>query len=194
MSNTIKAFLFGITVAFGIQSGFGQDASSDGAPAPQTTVKTRPIPRNTRSTYPTAVSAELLGRGLLYSVQVDQSLTDRFSAGIGFSTNSAKNPTTDNSTGETAVMLPAYVNYYFSESGQSPFVTGSMTVLTNSSKVKGQEASTSGLKFPSDSIMPSFGVGYESRSETGFLVRVTAYALVGENVRPWVGFTAGFAF
>lgn len=150
---------------------------------------------HTRVTYPTAISVEMLGRGVMYSVMFDQVLNDDMAAGFGFGSVAteleAAGVTTD---GETAKMIPAYFNYYFSRAAGSLYGTVGVNVILNKSKVKGWDATTSDLTFPKDSVMPTFGIGYENRGDNGFLFRAAAYGIVGKDVTPWLGFSFGYAF
>lgn len=149
---------------------------------------------HTRVTYPSAVSAEILGRSALYTIAFDQVVNDWIAAGVGIGTVSTVLPNTDTDAGRTATFVPVYMNYYFMKEGGSPYVTGGVTLITNHSSVKGLETSTGGLEIPSSTIMPTFGGGYENRGDNGFLFRVTGYLLAGKSMTPWVGFTFGYAF
>jgi len=66
-----------------------------------------------------------------------------------------------------------------------------VSVLTDS--VSGAKTSIGGLTL-SSSVVPGVGVGYENRSDAGYLFRVTGYALIGEKVIPWGGFSFGYSF
>ena len=147
----------------------------------------------TRVTYPDAVSVELLGRNMLYGIQYDRVLNDDLAAGFGFG-STATETAVGGDTNQTAFMVPAYINYYFSRDQGSLFATAGVSLVTNASRVKGYKSRTGDLEFPSDSVIPQFGLGYENRSDTGFLFRVTGYGLVGKKVTPWGGFAFGFAF
>jgi hypothetical protein len=149
---------------------------------------------HTRVTYPSALSVEVLGRSMLYTVSFDQVMNDHLAAGGGIGTVSTVFPNTDTDANKTATFVPVYMNYYFLADGGSPFVTGGVTLITNHSSVKNLETSTGGLKLPSSSVMPVFGGGYENRGDTGFLFRVTGYLVAGKSIAPWVGFSFGYAF
>jgi hypothetical protein len=149
---------------------------------------------HTRVTYPSALSIEVLGRNMLYSIGFDQVVNDNIAAGVGFGTVSMIFPNTDVDANKTATFVPVYMNYYFMKEGGTPYVTGGVTLITNHSSVKNLETSTGGLKIPTSSVMPVFGAGYENRGDTGFLFRVTGYAVAGKSVAPWVGFTFGYVF
>lgn len=149
---------------------------------------------HTRVTYPSAVSAEILGRSMLYTIGFDQVLNDDLAAGVGFGTVSLNYRNTDTDAGKSATFVPVYMNYYFKRDGGSPFVTGGVTLITNHSSVKNLETTTGGLEIPSSNVMPTFGGGYENRGDNGFLFRITAYAVAGRSITPWVGFSFGYGF
>lgn len=146
---------------------------------------------HTRVTYPGAVSIEVLGRGIMYSVNFDQVLNDDMAAGFGYGSVATELNSVD---GESAKMIPAYFNYYFSRAAGSLYGTVGVNVILNAKKVKGFDATTSDLTFPKDSVMPTFGLGYENRGDNGFLFRAAAYGVVGKDVTPWLGFSFGYAF
>jgi hypothetical protein len=153
-----------------------------------------PLSDHTRVTYPSAVSVEMLGRGMLYSVNFDQVMNDNIAAGVGFGSVSTNFHDSDVDAGETATFIPAYMNYYFQKSAGSPFVTGGVTLILNHAATKGLDTSTGSLQIPSSSVMPTFGAGYENRSDTGFLFRVTGYLIAGKSLTPWLGFSFGYGF
>ncbi len=153
-----------------------------------------PLDNHSRVTYPSAVSLEVLGRSMLYSVNFDQVLNDNIAAGVGFGSVSMQVHNTDIDAGKTATFIPAYMNYYFNKAANSPFVTGGVTLILNHSSIKGLDTSTGGLQIPTSSVMPTFGAGYESRSDTGFLFRVTGYLIAGKDLTPWLGFSFGYGF
>src|SRR4051812_18911854 len=84
---------------------------------------------HTRVTYPSAVSAEILGRGMLYSVNFEEVVSDDLGVGIGFSRVSTDRNDVD--TGRSATMLPVFMSYYFSRTAGSMFVTGGADVVLN---------------------------------------------------------------
>jgi len=155
---------------------------------------TRPVlAENERVTKPTSVGLELFGRGLLYSVHVDQVLSEELAAGIGYGSVGLKTPGgADLNT--SAHMLPVYMNYYFMPEQGSVFATAGANLVLNQSAASGNKAVMSGLVFSSSGVVPNFGVGYENRSPTGVILRVTAYGLIAQSFYPWFGFDLGFAF
>lgn len=148
---------------------------------------------HTRVTNPNNIGFEILGRGLLYSVQFDRVLNDDMAAGLGFGHVATKTAAGADS-GVNANMIPAYFNYYFAREQGSIFATAGATLVLNSGDVKTLSASTGGLEFGSSAVLPTLGVGYENRGDSGFLFRFAAYALIASNVAPWAGFSFGYAF
>lgn len=152
-----------------------------------------PKASNTRLTYPTSVSVELLGRGMLGSLNFDQVINEDLAAGVGISTVSTNYPSSNVSANQSAVMIPVYMNYYFSRTAGSLFGTAGLSLVTNSRDVQGLDSSVGNLRFPHSSVLPTFGVGYENRGDNQFLFRVTAYGMVGDKFTGWLGFTFGAA-
>ena len=177
----IQYSLILIAVLFGVASA---QASTTGGP----------LSAQTRATYPSAVSLELLGRSMLYSINFDQALNDNLAAGVGLGSVSTNIHDTDRDANQTATFVPAYMNYYFTKAAGSPFVTGGVTLILNHASVKGNDTSTGSLQIPSSSVMPTFGGGYENRGDTGFLFRVAGYLVAGKSLTPWLGFSFGYCF
>jgi len=138
--------------------------------------------QHTRVTNPNTLAVEGLGRSLSYSIVFDRVLNDDMVAGIGYGTVL------------TAQMVPVYMNYYLNRDKGSIYGTVGATVITNGSTLAGQSSGTAGITYPANGILPNFGLGYESRGDSGFLFRVAAYGIVATTVIPWFGFTFGYSF
>lgn len=149
---------------------------------------------NTRVTYPSVVSLEVLGRTTLYTVGFDQVVNENIAVGAGFGSVSAHFAGTDIDANKTISMVPVYLNYYLLKEQGTPFVTAGATLITNHSSVKGLESTTGNMKVPSSNVMPTVGVGYENRGDNGFLFRVTAYGIMAKKFTPWMGFSFGYGF
>lgn len=149
---------------------------------------------HTRVTYPSTVSVEMLGRAMLYSVNFDQVFNDNIAAGFGLGSAGLMTPVLEIDVDQSATFLPAYMNYYFLKEAGSPFLTVGMTLITNHSSVKNLETKTGNLEIPSSNVMPTFGGGYENRTDTGFLFRAAAYFVAARKLTPWLGFSLGFSF
>ncbi len=142
---------------------------------------------HTRVTNPSAIGLEILGRGPAYSIFFDRVLSDDLVAGLGYGTASMDN------VSATAQMIPAYFNYYLARDQASLYLTGGVTVVANSGDVKGDKTSIAGLEIK-DGVIPTVGLGYENRSDAGYLFRLAGYALIGGSVKPWVGLSFGYSF
>jgi hypothetical protein len=148
---------------------------------------------DTRVTNPNAVLLEVGGRGILYSVNYDRVVSEDLAFGIGYGSG----PVTSANgvdTSQSVSLIPVYVNLYLMRDQGSLYVTGGADFVTNPGSIVGYSANQSGVVFQNTSIMPTFGVGYENRSDAGFLVRATGYVLVASNVKPWAGFSIGYSF
>ena len=143
---------------------------------------------NTRLTYTDSMNLEVLGRGMLWSVAFEKGVSANVSVGLGIGTVGVTSRT------DQAVIVPMYMNYYFMNSGNSPFGTVGVNIVTNNNKVKGGIADQSDVEFGSSSVHPTFGLGYEFRTDGGFLFRVAGYGIAASNFKPWFGGTFGFAF
>lgn len=149
---------------------------------------------HTRPTYPSVIGVEALGRASSYSIFFERSLRDDLAVGVGFGTAAVKDTTTNADRNSNAVIIPMYVNYYFMKQAGSPFLTGGLNLFPNSSSLKNSTAKLSDFELPDAVIYPVLGAGYEYRTDTQFLVRVTGYLLLGSSVQPWVGMAVGYAF
>lgn len=147
---------------------------------------------NTRATYPNAAVLEVGGRGIFYSLGFDRVLNDHLAAGIGLGFIPTELP--DHSAGSTVTEIPVYVNFYFSEAAGSLFLTAGATLIPNYSTVNGLSTSLGGLTYSSNPLQVTGGLGYEYRSDTGFLFRITGYAIYAKSWIPWGGFSLGYSF
>jgi hypothetical protein len=148
---------------------------------------------HTRVTNPTVLGFEVLGRCLMYSAVFDHVLNDDLAAGLGIGSTSTQTLSGIDAN-RNATALPVYLNYYFSRDQGSVFATVGATLVTNSGDVSGLKSAVGGLEYPSGAVLGTGGLGYENRGDNGFLFRLTAYAIAGKSVIPWVGFGFGYAF
>jgi hypothetical protein len=151
------------------------------------------LTNNTRATYPTALSLELGGRGFLYSLNFDRALNDNLAAGVGIG-NVTANLANLSSVSQSSIVIPVYFNYYFIPDAGSFYLTGGADLLTNAGNVSGLTSSPGGLSFSSSPIILTVGVGYELRSDAGYLVRVAGYGIYGSSLIPWGGISFGYSF
>ena len=151
------------------------------------------LTNNTRATNPLALSLELGGRGFLYSLNFDRVLNDNLAAGFGIG-NVTANSASLVSASQSSVVIPVYFNYYFMPDAGSFYVTGGADLVTNASGLSGFTSSPGGLSFSSSPILLTFGIGYEFRSDSGYLVRATGYGIYGNSLIPWGGISFGYSF
>jgi hypothetical protein len=146
----------------------------------------------TRVTYPATLSAEIGGRAGLYSVNFDRVLNDDLAAGIGFGSLQAETSGVGNKQG--SAVIPIYLNAYLMRDAGSLYLTAGASLLTSPDSIKGKTLTPGSLQFSSSPFMAHFGLGYEYRSDVGYLVRLTAYGLVSQNIAPWGGISVGYSF
>jgi hypothetical protein len=148
---------------------------------------------HTRVTNPNALGFEIFGRALQYGFQFDRVISDDLAAGVGFGfTPTERADGTD--ANQKATLFPVYVNYYFTRDAGSLLATAGATLVSDHGEVSGLKSALGSLEFPSNAILPTVGLGYENRGDTGFLFRVNAYAIAGKSIVPWLGFGFGYAF
>jgi len=148
---------------------------------------------HTRVTNPNGVGVEILGRNLLYGIFYDHVVSDDIAAGFGFGTVPTKR-LIHTGDGDAAIMVPAYMNFYLFRDQNSPFGTAGVTLIPNADNIKDSKTTVGGLKFMDSAVMPVIGLGWESRMDSGFLFRFSAYGLIGESFAPWAGFSFGYSF
>jgi len=146
----------------------------------------------TRLTNPTTLYLEMGGRALGYGAGFDRVMSDNLSVGLSFGMTPTQD-LNDNNANKSALVIPAYLNYYLEDDASTMFFTAGASLVA--SDVKGLEAKYSGIQFPDSIVLPTIGWGYESRGDMGaFMFRISAYAIVAHRVMPWAGFNFGYAF
>jgi hypothetical protein len=138
----------------------------------------------------TAMSVELLGRGGLYTLNVDHMLSDQFAVGVGFSYWTLS----DLFSTINVLIIPVYGNFYFNTGPHRAYLTGGLDIAYVSA------SDTSGLGDGLGSITASgvgvvLGGGYEFRGDGGFLFRASPYFVIGSGgVAVTGGLSFGYAF
>lgn len=140
----------------------------------------------TRVSNPNAFSVEAFGRGMLANVLYDRTLTRDIGLGVGFGMVG-----TDGTY--FAALVPVFVNVYFARAQGSVFATAGATFVPNSSLVGGAMTVVGNLRLAQFPMIANVGVGYENRSDSGFLIRITAYAQYSASFAPWFGLTLGYS-
>ncbi|GEM_PF-2845607 len=146
---------------------------------------------------------EVLGRGVLYSLNYDRAITPKLSVGTGLSYYQF------NILGIKIDMalVPIYANYYLGGDRHRAFVTGSATIAYAKAEIRDayfwndytpsseNELSYNIARSEGMALYPSAGIGYEFRARAGFTARVTSYIqYAASQVHPWVGATLGTHF
>jgi hypothetical protein len=133
---------------------------------------------------PHAISVEIYGRGLLYSLNYDYSINDSVTVGGGFSTYSLSY----NSASIHLTLLPLYVNYYFQPGPHRGFLSGGGDIAIASGSIGGNAT------IRASGFFPVLGGGYEFRPDNGFIFRAAPYLFIGNEIEPWIGLSAGVTF
>ncbi len=149
---------------------------------------------HTRVTNPNALSLEMFGRSALYTIGFDRVVNDDIVAGIGFGSVPLAEVGGGAKVGKSASFVPVYVNYYFAREGGSLYATGGASIVMNSDTSRGYATEYGGMVLGNKTILAHFGLGFESRSDNGFLFRLAGYGVVAQAVYPWFGLTLGWAF
>lgn len=126
-----------------------------------------------------ALALEILGRGGLYSLNYDYSITPDLAVGAGAAIYSS---------GSASVKIfPIFANYYFGGPNHRFMVTGGPTIVTASASVDTSTINGSGLA-------GTVGAGYEYRGDAGFLFRAAPYVNLGAMSGVWFGLSGGLTF
>ena len=138
-------------------------------------------------TAPNAVYVELLGNGLLYSVNYDRLVAPHVSARVGVAALAAA----DGGSSAAVVAAPLMVNYLFGK-GSSRFETG-VGILLASGSVENVEGAED------DSFSGAVGtatLGYRyQRPGGGFFFRTGLTPFFGTGgIAPWFGISFGYGF
>ena len=129
------------------------------------------------------MSLELLGRGLLYSLNYDYLITDNLALGAGVASYSFSS----GSANSSAWIIPIYANYYLTGGKHRWFATGGANmILASGSSGDGDRVTGSG-------VAGVLGGGYEYKSAGGFLFRAAPYVFVGKASGAWLGLSFGYS-
>jgi hypothetical protein len=138
------------------------------------------------SDRPNTFSLELFGRALAYSVNLEHAFTERFSIGVGYSSWES----TDwwDNYDATITVVPVYFSFYFSREPDRGFLSVGVDWIRNSEPGYDRDP------FSNNGTAATIGIGYESRSNDGFLFRLAAYAIVGRTTDLSPGISVGYSF
>lgn len=140
---------------------------------------------------PNSLSFELLGRGLLYSLNYDREVTPEIGVGFGLSFWKVGAHDADNKHYEATriTIVPIYLDYYFyNNRGNRFYVNGGLDMIS---------AKFSDSAFTNDSDSGVYfvaGTGYEYRGDNGFLFRGTLYLFFAGDIHLWPGLSLGYSF
>lgn len=129
------------------------------------------------------MSLELLGRGLLYSLNYDYLINDSLALGAGVANYSFSS----GSASASAWIIPVYANYYLTGGKHRWFATGGANVILASGTTGGDDRVTG------SGVAGVLGGGYEYKSDGGFLFRAAPYVFVGKASGAWLGVSFGYS-
>ncbi|MFH1700400.1 MAG: hypothetical protein ABIE07_07405 [Candidatus Zixiibacteriota bacterium] len=132
-----------------------------------------------RSTLRNDFGLELLGKAALYSFNYQYMVTPMIGLEAGLSALGGS------ATDATVFFVPVGGRIYLVPKNGSPFLTGGLVYLNGTSDAGPLDSETYGYG----------GLGFEFRSQSGFLFRGTAYGLIaGGEFFIWPGLNVGYAF
>lgn len=130
---------------------------------------------NFREENKSVINIELLGHGLLYSINYDYSICKHYGLGVGFSVVGLH-------YGTSFATLPIYNNIYFG-GNKSSFILELGATPTR----------TTFLFLTDFRIIPFIGIGYEYRKKFVFRPKIMFF-YAANHIFPTVGLTFGIAF
>lgn len=151
------------------------------------------VAAESRPNRPDVLGIEFFGRVIGSSLFYDRAAGPDWAVGAGIGKLGVRAIGGADLGESAALMVPLYANYYLAREHASIFLTIGATIMAGGAQIDRQSASGN-LIFPDNALLPNFGVGYESRSNNGFLLRVTGYLIHGKTIVPWVGGSLGLAF
>lgn len=140
---------------------------------------------NTRATMPNDVAVEAGGKALIYSFSYQRMLTTGvgLEAGLGALGGGSANSNT------TLIFIPVGAKLYLIPRNTSVYLTAGAVFATAKTTDKGPFGGNGSDAYG------QVGIGFESRSSGGFLVRGTVYTLFySGSYFIWPGLSVGFAF
>lgn len=145
------------------------------------------------------VGIELLGRGIVYSLNYDRALNSKFNLGAGFTYYQWDN----GGLGIDMALVPIYAQYYFAGYNKHRgFLSATASIIYVKAEVRSNffsytDNSPSNLlaRAEGTAIAPNVGIGYEFRANNGFTTRLAAYAQqLADTTYPWAGIMLGMHF
>ena len=145
-----------------------------------------PATEETTRSQPNAVSIEILGRALSYSLDYDRAISPSLTLGIGISSWQSNNWWQDYHS--TVTVVPVYANYYFSEKPRRGFISAGVDWISVT------EAGYNDNTFSNNGFAAVIGGGYEVHDTSGFLLRLGGYAIAGRSFIISPSAVLGYAF
>lgn len=138
------------------------------------------------------IYAELLGPGLLYSLNYDRMLTESLSGRVGFSVFSVDAETSDPGQSKKVgvTTIPATLNYLIGKGSHKLELSGGLVFITASRKFNGVS------KIESSGALGTAGLGYRYHPVNGgFNFRLGFSPFFDKDVFvPWAGMSLGYSF
>jgi len=134
-----------------------------------------------RDQRPNLIAGELMGRGMVLTVNYERFLTNQFGLGSGFMGIKT--------SGGGIAVIPMYVSFLPGDN-HSPYLSAGVTVLTGTGDVQDWESTW----------LVTLSAGYQFQSSGGFFVRPffsyirPAEAGAGDQYIVWPGLTIGGSF
>lgn len=149
---------------------------------------------HTRVTNPTNIGVELGGRGFLWNLHLDRVFTDDVVAGAGFGT-AVVDKLDGTQNGIMAYLIPVYINVYFARQASSLYATLGADIVVNGGQVANSRLNPGVTEFGSTALPINVGLGWETRQDSGLLLRVAVYGVYAfRNFMPWAGVSFGYSF
>lgn len=145
-----------------------------------------PESREIIHSQPNAITLEFLGRALAYSLNYDRAFTEHITVGLGIS--SWQESWRWSQYQSTVVVLPVYMNYYFSEKMGRGFASAGVDFIHVSQTANNDNS------FMNNGAAATLGAGYETRDRSGFLLRIGFYLVAGQPVELSPAVDIGYAF
>jgi hypothetical protein len=133
-----------------------------------------------------AVSFEIGGRALLYSIDFDHHISDFFDVGVGFSIWNLNNYWSGYNA--TVTVVPIYTDFYFSRHLNRPYITAGVDLINVTHNGYSHDI------FTNSGAAAVVGLGYEIRSYSGLVLRLSADFITGRSLVFSPGVALGYGF
>lgn len=157
-------------------------------------------PARAQVTAPNGIYLELLGNGLLYTINYDRFITDDISLRFGFGYLGISASSESGESASASMMLvPITFNYFLAshdngKAGSSKFELGAGILVAN---LSASASGNAGTLFSASGfgIAGTATIGYRYQaSDGGFIFRIGFTPLIGNGFVPWGGLSFGYGF